>query len=54
MAVVQRLQDLFENLGRLFLREILGLDDRIKQLTTLANLSDKVNVLFILEVLIQL
>lgn len=54
VAVIEGMQDLFENLGRVFLREELVLDDAIKQLTASANLSDEVHVFIVIEVLVQL
>ena len=54
VAVVERMQDLFENLSGVLLGEELVLDDTVKQLATSANLSDKVHVLVIVEVLIEL
>lgn len=54
MAVVDGLQDLLEHLGGVGLFEELLGNDPIEQLASLAQLSDEVNVLRVLEVLVQL
>jgi hypothetical protein len=54
VAIVERVQDLFENLGGLFLREELVLNNAIEELTTSADLGDEVDILVIFEVLVEL
>ena len=54
MAVVERLKDLFEALGGLLLREEFLLDDPVEQFTSFANLSDQVDILLLLKVLVEL
>ena len=53
MAVVNTLQNLFEDIGSVLLIEELLFDDLLKQLTTLTQFRNEVYILFILEVLVQ-
>ena len=54
MTVVERLQDLFEDLGSKSFGEEFILDNPIEQLTTFANLCDKTDILIIFKILIEL
>jgi hypothetical protein len=53
VTVVEREKDLFENLGGHLLAEELSLNDAIEELAASAQLSDEVDVLLVLEVLIK-
>ena len=53
VTVVQRLQDLLEYLGSHVLAEVLSFDDSVEKLSTSAQLSDKIHIIIVLEVLVK-
>ena len=54
MAVIDGLQDLFENLCSVFLIEELLFNNFIKKFTTLAHFSDEVYIFIVFKVLVEL
>jgi len=54
VAVIQRSEDLLEDLGSRLLGEAFVLDNPLEQLASLAELCNQVDILLIFEVLIEL